>query len=105
MEPTLSEALVAIFGEDAAPGATTTTVPTTPSTTAPPSTSTTSTTGTTVPSGPTTTLSGDAQALIEQANQLYQAALEAQQRGDWAEYGRQIEELGTVLEALEALQR
>ncbi len=99
MEPSIIDGLVAIFGEDARPGTTSTTAPST-TTTAPPST-----TSTTVPSGPTTTLSRDAQALIEQANQYYQAALEAQQRGDWAEYGRQIEELGKVLEALEALQQ
>lgn len=38
-----------------------------------------------------------------QPNLPYQAAIAAQKRGDWAEYGRQIEELGTVLETLAAL--
>jgi hypothetical protein len=38
-----------------------------------------------------------------QPNLPYQAAIAAQKRGDWAEYGRQIEELRKVLEALAAL--
>jgi len=42
--------------------------------------------------------------LIALANQYYEAALEAQRRGDWAGYGEQLERLGTVLQALEALQ-
>ena len=100
MEPTLGEALTEIFGEPIGSGSTTTS---TPGTTAPGGSTTTS--STTVPSGPTTTLSGDAQTLIEQANQYYEAAVEAQERGDWAEYGRQLEELGKVLEALAALQQ
>jgi uncharacterized protein len=35
-----------------------------------------------------------------EARRLYEAALEAQRAGDWAEYGRQIEELGRVLEQI-----
>ena len=58
-----------------------------------------------MPSGPTTTLSGDAQTLIAQANQYYEAAVEAQEQGDWAEYGRQSKSWGKVLEALAALQQ
>jgi uncharacterized membrane protein (UPF0182 family) len=54
--------------------------------------------------GTTTTLSSDQARLIAQANLHYEAALEAQRRGDWAEYGRQIEALGLVLEALAALE-
>ena len=106
MEPTLAEALSQIFGIPGEPESTTTTTPgsTTPSTGSPGSTTSTSTTSTTQPTGPTTTLGSDAQTLIEQANQLYEAAIEAQQRGDWAEYGRQLEELGRVLEALAALE-
>jgi len=41
-------------------------------------------------------------ALIELANQYYEAANEALRQGDWAEYGRQIEALGKVLSALAA---
>jgi uncharacterized membrane protein (UPF0182 family) len=45
-----------------------------------------------------------AQELAAQANQQFQAAQAAQQRGDWAEYGRQIEALGQTLQQLESLQ-
>lgn len=38
--------------------------------------------------------------LISQANTHYQAAIAAQQRGDWATYGREIEALGNVLDKL-----
>ncbi|MBU0964060.1 UPF0182 family protein, partial [Patescibacteria group bacterium] len=38
--------------------------------------------------------------LVSQANTHYQAALEAQQRGDWAAYGREIDALGDVLNKL-----
>ena len=106
METTLKDALTKIFGE--AIGTSTTTTAGGPTTTVPSGTTTTTvpsgtTTTTTVPGGTTTTLPGDAAALISLANQHYQAAIEAQKRGDWGEYGRQIEELGKVLEALEAL--
>jgi len=113
MEPTLGDALTKLFGETIGTGSTTTTTgsgtttgggttTTTPSETS--TTTTSSSTTTTEPSGTTTTLSTDQAALIAQANQHYEAAIEAQQRGDWAEYGRQIEALGAVLEALAALQ-
>ena len=39
-------------------------------------------------------------ATLEQAAQLYTDALAAQRDGDWAEYGRLIEELGRVLDEL-----
>ncbi|MBW8383287.1 MAG: UPF0182 family protein [Youngiibacter sp.] len=39
--------------------------------------------------------------LVQQALQLYEAALEAQREGNWAEYGRLIEELGKVIEELQ----
>jgi uncharacterized membrane protein (UPF0182 family) len=100
MEPTLAEAIAKIFGSGGGTGSTTTT--TTPgestTTTTPGATTTTtgSTTGTTLPS--------DAAALIALANSLFNQAIEAQRQGDWAEYGRLIDELGRVLEALEALQ-
>jgi uncharacterized membrane protein (UPF0182 family) len=98
MEPTLTDALVKLFGDDVRPGATTTTAPGGTTTTTVPSGTTTTTTGST-----TTTLPGDAAALVALANQYYQAAIEAQKSGDWAEYGDQLEELGKVLQALEAL--
>jgi hypothetical protein len=103
MEPTLAEAVAKIFGPGG--GTTTTTAGgTTPTTDG---TTTTTTPGaTTTTTGPTTgtTLPSDAAALITLANSLFNQALEAQRQGDWAEYGRLIEELGRVLEALEALQ-
>lgn len=38
--------------------------------------------------------------LINQANTHYQSALDAQKRGDWTTYGREIEALGDVLDKL-----
>ncbi|MBI5230689.1 MAG: UPF0182 family protein, partial [Coriobacteriales bacterium] len=46
--------------------------------------------------------SGSADAAT--AQRLFQEAIEAQRRGDWAEYGRKIEELGSVLERLASKQ-
>jgi uncharacterized protein len=107
MEPTLGDALTQLFGEVIGEESSTTTTSGTTSTTTPGETSsstTSSSTTTTEPSGTTTTLSSDQAALIAQANEHYSAALEAQRRGDWTEYGHQIEALGAVLEALAALQ-
>ena len=39
--------------------------------------------------------------LIEQAQEAYDAALDAQKNGDWAAYGKHLEELGEILEQLE----
>jgi uncharacterized membrane protein (UPF0182 family) len=111
MEPTLTDALLKIFGPGTGEettsttggGATTTSSTTT--TTAPPTTTTTVPveTTTTTTGGPVTTLPDDTAALIALANQHYQAAIEAQRAGDWATYGAEIEALGKVLEALDAL--
>jgi uncharacterized membrane protein (UPF0182 family) len=98
--------LTKIFGERIDTGSTTTTTPGS-TTTVPSGTTTTTvpsgTTTTTAPGSTTTTLTSDRAALIAQANQFYQGAIAAQKLGDWAEYGRQIEELGKVLDALAAL--
>ena len=83
MRATLAEALTAVFGEGT--GSTT-------STTVPGATTTTTDTGTTPPT--------DVSALLVQANQLYLDALTAQRAGDWAEYGRLIEQLGSLLQQL-----
>ena len=107
MEPTIGEGLTKIFGEPIGDGSTTTTAPPSTTTTVPSGTTTTTappSTTTTVPETTTTTLSSDRAALIAQANEHYQAAIAAQKNGDWAEYGRQIEALGKVLEALAALE-
>jgi hypothetical protein len=42
--------------------------------------------------------------LIDQASQQYEAALQAQQAGDWAEYGRQLQALEQTLQQLQSLQ-
>ncbi len=99
MEPTLAEAVIKIFGGSASTGSTTTTAPGgTTTTTAPGATTTTTTPGT------VTTLPTDPAALATLANALYNQAIEAQRRGDWAEYGQVIDRLGIVLEALLAAQ-
>jgi uncharacterized membrane protein (UPF0182 family) len=43
---------------------------------------------------------GDRDALVAEARSRYQAALEAQRAGDWAKYGEEIRQLGTLLERL-----
>jgi uncharacterized membrane protein (UPF0182 family) len=83
MRATVAEALTAMFGEG-----------------------TGTSTSTTLVGATTTTIAGgaatDVASLIAQANQLYLAALEAQKAGDWAGYGRMIEQLGSVLQQLAA---
>jgi uncharacterized membrane protein (UPF0182 family) len=41
-----------------------------------------------------------AAALLQEAQQHYDRAITAQRAGDWATYGREIEELGKVLKQL-----
>jgi uncharacterized membrane protein (UPF0182 family) len=115
MEPTLADALTKIFGENIGTGSTTTTTPGGTTTTTGGGTTTTTTPGggttTTVPSSTTTTTVGtgttlptDPAALIALANSLYNEAIAAQQRGDWAQYGILIDQLGRVLAQLQAVQ-
>lgn len=47
---------------------------------------------------------GDLNALIQQANQLFSQAQQAQQSGDWSSYGQLLDELEDVLQQLEELQ-
>jgi hypothetical protein len=42
----------------------------------------------------------DTQALIREANQHYERALQLQRQGDWAGYGDEIKKLGEVLKQL-----
>lgn len=49
-----------------------------------------------------TLVDGTTAELVEQANAQFEAAQGAQQRGDWAEYGRQIEALEATLKQLAA---
>jgi uncharacterized membrane protein (UPF0182 family) len=46
--------------------------------------------------------SADVQALIREASQHYQRALEMQRQGDWAGYGAEVKKLGEVLNRLAA---
>jgi uncharacterized membrane protein (UPF0182 family) len=42
----------------------------------------------------------DTQALIREANQHYQRALQLQRQGDWAGYGEEVKKLGELLNRL-----
>jgi uncharacterized membrane protein (UPF0182 family) len=94
MEPTVGEALSKIFGGDFGAGTTTTTEPGGTTTTTLPgeTTTTTVTAGTGSPTG--------LDAIIVLAAQYYEQAMAAQRAGDWAEYGRLIDELGRLLEEM-----
>jgi hypothetical protein len=81
MEETLDAALSKIFS-----GTVTTSAPTAPAAQAHPK----------APGAP----AADTQALIREANQHYQRALELQRQGDWAGYGEEIKKLGEVLNRL-----
>ncbi len=82
MRPTLAEALAAVFGQ-AAPSPPTEVPPGT--TYQPPAEGTPQAVGT----------------LIQRASQLFEEALRAQRAGDWATYGRAMDELGTVIRQIE----
>jgi uncharacterized membrane protein (UPF0182 family) len=87
MEETLEAALARIFGN--APSATQSaageTMASTPqSKTQPPDTAT----------------KPDTQGLAAQAKQHYDRAIQAQRDGDWARYGEEIKQLGTVIEQM-----
>jgi uncharacterized protein len=45
----------------------------------------------------------EVQAMITEARRRYQAAIDAQREGDWARYGEEIRQLGSLLERLEAM--
>ena len=47
----------------------------------------------------------DTQALIHEANQHYERALQLQRQGDWAGYGDEIKKLGEILNKLAAKQK
>jgi hypothetical protein len=47
----------------------------------------------------------DTQAMIHEANQHYERALQLQRQGDWAGYGEEIKKLGEILNKLAAKQR
>ncbi len=105
MSETLADGLAELFGGTGATtttAGTTTTVPGgTTTITTPPATGTTTTTLPGTAPDPGAALPTDPAQLAALAQQYYEAALAAQRGGDWAEYGRMIEELGRVLSALE----
>src|SRR4030095_14849911 len=92
MESTLDESINRLFGEGTMSRE---------KTAAPPSDTQASAT----PVSPRAPLSGDQQALIEQALQSYKRAEQAQRNGDWAQYGEEQKRLGQVLEKLKAAQQ
>ena len=97
MEPTVEDALAQIFGDASGEATTTTEVPPETTSTTTPTDSTTVTTAVEVPPD-------DLQSLINRAAQLYEDANLALRSGDWAEYGRLVDELGDVLDQLVAAQ-
>ena len=90
MEETLDEALERLFGSRARPVR----PPTTLVADTGPFELELETDGVTLPATGIGTLAG-------QAQQHYARALQAQRQGDWAQYGEEIEQLGTVLSQLE----
>ena len=53
---------------------------------------------------PASAAPGGPEPLVANASEHYRLALQAQREGNWAEYGEQIEQLGTVLERLSRIQ-
>jgi len=89
MEPTLDAALTKIFG------GTVTTTEARPATTPGQPSPSPGTPGSKPPAA-----APDTQALIHEANQHYERALQLQRQGDWAGYGDEIKKLGEVLNKL-----
>jgi uncharacterized membrane protein (UPF0182 family) len=92
MEPTLEAALTKIFG--GTPGAVQLVPPSGPA--AP---------GQAAPAAGGKPAAPDTQALIREANQHYQRALQLERQGDWAGYGDEVKKLGEVLNKLAAQAR
>ena len=81
MEDTLEQALLKVFGAESFAGQPSAPATVTPDGSIP-------TTGTPV--------AGD----VRRAQELYQQAVEAQRKGDWATYGKRLQDLGTILSRL-----
>jgi uncharacterized membrane protein (UPF0182 family) len=100
MRESLGEALAAIFGtDDTAAGRPT--VPTAPT----PTDSAEARAAVAGAGVPPAAAGADVAALITEARRRYDAAIEAQREGDWARYGEELRQLGTLLERLEAARR
>jgi uncharacterized membrane protein (UPF0182 family) len=54
------------------------------------------------PPAPAGALGGNVLQLSKEANDHYQRAISAQRAGDWATYGREIQQLGEILKRLNA---
>jgi len=102
MGETLEEGLNALFGAGAA-SQTRTSAQDSASTLGP----SPAVTGAAVPTVPTPTapVSAAVSELLRQAQSHYDRAIAAQRAGNWAEYGREIDQLGAALRALRADQR
>lgn len=87
MEPSLDQALDAIFGASAAP--------TTTEAAAPAATSA----GVALPAA-VKGIPANVQTMIEQANQHYENAQQDLRKGDWAGYGQELKALGQVLQKM-----
>ncbi len=92
MEPTLQEALSKVVGQDIP-------IKTSAKTAQPAKPS-----GTSAAYKPAGTVK-DLTPLIDKAAQHYENAEQAQRKGDWAAYGREIEALKRTLEELKAVSR
>jgi uncharacterized membrane protein (UPF0182 family) len=92
MEETLDEALDRLFPAADGRPRTRTLTRTTPPPTPPPS----GAPGTATPPSP------PSENLAQQAQQIYQRAIQAQREGNWSQYGEEIKRLGEVLQRLNA---
>ncbi len=101
MEETLEEGLNILFGNGSA-GRTRTVVP--DASTAPGRAAPVGTAGAVPTPQPVPTSGVDAD-LLRQVQQHYDRAITAQRSGNWAEYGREIEQLGATLRALREARR
>ena len=96
MRPTLAEALEALVREQTTAAEGTVNAKAEPGLQQP-TTAAAAAPGTT----PGPPLSGTVSALVSQANQAYESATKAQQRGDWAAYGAQLKRLHETLQELQ----
>jgi uncharacterized protein len=87
MEPSLDEALNAIFGGNATGATETAGAGSAPATSS---------------SGPAKTVPASLENLIQQANQHYEKAQQDLRQGDWNGYGQEIQKLGEVLKQMPA---
>jgi len=101
MGETLDDALAQLFGGPSAPRATLAAADTTTAATpAKPAAGTAGTAGTAGAAGAARASSSIPADVLREAQQHYDRAIAAQRAGDWATYGREIDQLGAVLKRL-----